>query len=38
MFNCFVAANRMDALAREFDVRLSLQLAECECLGWFSVL
>jgi hypothetical protein len=29
-----VPADLMDALAREFDVRMSLQLAECECFGW----
>jgi hypothetical protein len=31
-----MAANRMDVLAREFGVRMSLQLAECKCLGWFT--
>jgi hypothetical protein len=28
-----VPADLMDALGREFDVRMSLQLAECKCLG-----
>jgi hypothetical protein len=28
-----VPADLLDALARELDVRLSLQLAECECRG-----
>jgi hypothetical protein len=31
-----VPADLMDALAREFDVRMSLQLAECKCWGCFT--